>query len=251
MPADAVPGFSLQRKVFVAAQHLQGLAGQPSYEVLTPDGLFSIDIVAETAAGAQLAIEVDGPAHFRVPDYGLTGTTLFRNRQLAARGYVVVSVPYMGWNTVAQARLNDQDSRGQHVENTQVHLRPTVQSQPQQRQQQQQYSVEKESVVAEGLLGVEYLRGLVDAALASAGLTSGAAQQLSPDNAASKPKGKAASSSSSAAAVQVYGAAEQAVVDTHAGSHVGSDMAGSRGASAAGAPTGMPRRRRRKATADS
>eukprot|EP00775_Hariotina_reticulata_P004283 gene4283-biopygen6010 len=68
-------------------------------QLCQPDGVLSIDITATTAAGVQLAVEADGPWHFRWPDSdrGLMGPTLFRNRALAARGYRVVSVPWFDW----------------------------------------------------------------------------------------------------------------------------------------------------------
>jgi hypothetical protein len=67
-------------------------------QLCQPDGVHSIDIIATRADGVRLAVEVDGPTHFRrPPDNGLMGPTLFRNRALAARGYKVVSVPYFIW----------------------------------------------------------------------------------------------------------------------------------------------------------
>lgn len=70
----------------------------PALEQLSqPDGMFSMDIGAVTADGLRLAIEVDGPTHFRLPDRGLTGSTLYRNRALSARGYAVVSVAAHDW----------------------------------------------------------------------------------------------------------------------------------------------------------
>ena len=41
-----------------------------------------------------VAIEADEPTHFLSPGWQPTGETLARNRALAARSYVVVSVPY-------------------------------------------------------------------------------------------------------------------------------------------------------------
>ncbi|KAF8055283.1 PAS2 [Scenedesmus sp. PABB004] len=61
-----------------------------------PDGACLVDIAATTAGGARLAVEADGPFHFRT-DGGLTGETLFRNRALAARGYSLVVVPWFEW----------------------------------------------------------------------------------------------------------------------------------------------------------
>jgi hypothetical protein len=143
-------GFRLQRKVLAAARQLEGLAAPPVLETLADDGLFSIDILAQTAAGARLAIEVDGPAHFRQPDRRPTGTTLFRNAQLAARGYVVVPVAHFAWNAaVAAAGISQQ-------------------------QVQQDAAAEE----AEGRAGAPFLKQLVHAALA--GASSAAAQPEAP-----------------------------------------------------------------------
>lgn len=96
-------------------------------EKVTADGLFSIDIAAETKEGQQLAIEFDGPWHYKmqvlrqqqqyeaarpapiadtvrydsrssviVRDV-VTRSTVFRNRALAARGFHVVPVYYQQW----------------------------------------------------------------------------------------------------------------------------------------------------------
>ena len=86
------------RAVFAAAQRLSGLSQPPVLEARTADGLHSIDVLVITAEGVQVAIEVDGDSHFRQPDLQPTGPTQWRNRSLAARGYVVVSVPYWEWN---------------------------------------------------------------------------------------------------------------------------------------------------------
>jgi len=149
--STSTSSFKLQRKVFVAACQLSCWRHPPSFEALTADELFSVDIAAEAVCGLQLAIEVDGPSHYRLPDMAHTGTTLFRNRQLAARGYVVVSVPYMGWNAAVAAtrrQQQQQECTGEVVD-----------------QLVQQYG-EEPSVIEEGLLGMEYLQGLVDAAIA-------------------------------------------------------------------------------------
>jgi hypothetical protein len=45
----------------------------------------------------RLAIEVDGPQHFRWPDRQPTGSTLYRSRVLTKRDYVVVTVSYYEW----------------------------------------------------------------------------------------------------------------------------------------------------------
>jgi hypothetical protein len=45
----------------------------------------------------RVAIEVDGPWHWRRADMRPTGPSAFRNRLLAHRGYTVVTVPYFEW----------------------------------------------------------------------------------------------------------------------------------------------------------
>jgi hypothetical protein len=96
--------------VFAAVQLLP--AGmwqqQPQLEQPSKDGAFSVDITATTAAGVQLAIEVDGPSHFIQPGNTLTGVTLFRNRALAARGYVVVIIPHWEWDALQDAEQKQQ-----------------------------------------------------------------------------------------------------------------------------------------------
>lgn len=146
-------GHTLQRKVFVAASELTGLAAAPAYEALTPDRMLCIDIDAVTQQGVQLAIEVDGPSHFRLPDLASTGSTLFRNRQLAARGYVVVVVPYFEWT----AAVEEAQEEGAEWA-----------TQWRQHEQRRQGGAggEDARIVAEGLQGVQYLQRLVDAALA-------------------------------------------------------------------------------------
>jgi hypothetical protein len=100
----------LQQSVFAEVQRLP--AGtwqqQPQLEQRSKDRAFSIDITATTAAGVELAIEVDGPTHFIHPGNTLEGGTLFRNRALAARGYVVVSIPYWEWNALRGAEKKQQ-----------------------------------------------------------------------------------------------------------------------------------------------
>jgi hypothetical protein len=183
LSASAPAGFSLQLKVFEAAKCLQGLSRAPCYEASTPDGLFSIDIQAETVSGVQLAIEVDGPSHVRLPDMALTGTTLFRNKQLAARGYVVVSVPYTGWNAAVAEQERQQQKQGGAV-------RPG-------------------RAAAEGLLGVAYLQGLVDAAV-QATQCSG----ISSSHAATGPRSVSAESLPAIADAKAAAAAETAQVET-------------------------------------
>jgi hypothetical protein len=89
--------------VYSAAAEMSGLRDPPQLEGLTKDGLHSIDVRVVTIAGSKIAIEVDGPQHFRQPDLLPTGTTQWRNRSLAARGYVVVSVPPWEWSGLRAA----------------------------------------------------------------------------------------------------------------------------------------------------
>ena len=86
--------------MFACAQRVPGLAGCRQ-EARTQDGAFSVDAaVTHATSGRQVAIEADGPTHFLLSGREVTGDTLARNRALAARGYVVVSVPYWEWGEV-------------------------------------------------------------------------------------------------------------------------------------------------------
>jgi hypothetical protein len=95
----------LQRSVFAVVQQLPvgTWQQQPQLEQRSNDEAFSIDITAKTAAGVELAIEVDGPSHFIQPGNTPGGPTQFRNRALAARGYVVVSIPHWEWQALQDA----------------------------------------------------------------------------------------------------------------------------------------------------
>jgi hypothetical protein len=73
---------------------------QPQSEQPTADSVCLVDIVAVTASGLMVAIEVDGPDHFVQPGNTLSGPTLFRNRALAARGYAVICIPYREWSAL-------------------------------------------------------------------------------------------------------------------------------------------------------
>ncbi|KIZ07072.1 hypothetical protein MNEG_0881 [Monoraphidium neglectum] len=93
----------LEQSVFACARRLTGLAAC-CQETLTEDGAYSIDVTAmHTASGQRLAIEADGSTHFLLPGWQPTGDTLARDRALAARGYVVVTVPCWEWD----AKLGD------------------------------------------------------------------------------------------------------------------------------------------------
>jgi len=73
-------------------------------EARTEDGAFSVDVMAtHTGSGKRLAIEADGPWHFLRPGRQVNGETLARHRALAARGYVVVSVPWWEWHELKKS----------------------------------------------------------------------------------------------------------------------------------------------------
>jgi hypothetical protein len=99
---------NFHRSLFAAVQRLPvSWQQQPQMEQqsvgrdgVTPDGALLIDIAGKTADGVLVAVEADGPTHFRQPDWGLTGPTQYRNRALAVRGYRLVSVPWSSWDKV-------------------------------------------------------------------------------------------------------------------------------------------------------
>jgi hypothetical protein len=97
---------NFHRSLFAAVKQLPiAWQQQPQMEQLsvdrdgvTRDGALLIDIAGRTADGVLVAVEADGPTHFRQPDGGLMGTTQWRNRALALRGYRLVSVPCWEWD---------------------------------------------------------------------------------------------------------------------------------------------------------
>lgn len=93
---------SLQETVFHAAQTGLGDEWTVQLEVLTYDGVHSIDMLATYRQdGTQVAIEVDGhESHHRLPDHAPTGKTRFRNMALIARGYLLVVVHPLEWNAL-------------------------------------------------------------------------------------------------------------------------------------------------------
>jgi hypothetical protein len=92
--------------------------------------LFSVDIAATTTSGVKVAIEVDGSSHFMQPDNSLEGGTMFRNRALAVRGYVVISIPYWEWR-----QLRGADQKQQYLlAKLQPALQPADSEQPGQQQ---------------------------------------------------------------------------------------------------------------------
>jgi hypothetical protein len=104
------PDSNYQRSVFEAVQLLPVVWQQQQQmeqqsmgrDGVTPDGALLIDIAGRTAAGVLVAVEADGPTHFRQPDGGLMGTTQYRNRALAVRGYRLVSVPWFEWQQLSK-----------------------------------------------------------------------------------------------------------------------------------------------------
>ena len=51
---------------------------------------------------------MEGPYHYVQPDNTLTGSTLFRNRALAARGFTVISIPHWDWFELRSAAQQQQ-----------------------------------------------------------------------------------------------------------------------------------------------
>jgi hypothetical protein len=108
-----------QRSVFAAVHRLPiAWQQQPQMEQLsmgtdgvTPNGALLIDIAGRTADGVLVAIEADGPTHFRQPDGGLMGTTQYWNKALAVRGYRLVSVPASKWDRIS----NDEQAQDQYL----------------------------------------------------------------------------------------------------------------------------------------
>jgi hypothetical protein len=103
-----LPPSQFQRSVFAAVQRLPiAWQQQPQMEQLsmstdgvTHDGAFLLDIAGRTAEGVLVAVEADGPTHFRQPDGGLNGPTQYRNRALAVRGYRLVSASWFDWHDI-------------------------------------------------------------------------------------------------------------------------------------------------------
>jgi hypothetical protein len=99
-PVRAGKTSQLQLSVFAALQRLPDTTWQQPLALEQPiaDETAEVNIVAVTAGGRQLAIEVDGPSHFVQPGNQLNGPTQDRNSELAALGYTVVSIPYWEWD---------------------------------------------------------------------------------------------------------------------------------------------------------
>jgi hypothetical protein len=72
------------------------------------EGALLLDIAGRTAAGVLVAVEADGPLHFRQPGKALTGPTQYRNRAIAQRGYKLITVPYFEWDKLKSAAQQQQ-----------------------------------------------------------------------------------------------------------------------------------------------
>ena len=121
--AKAFQQSGFQNNVFKVLRDQMGLKCHPEW--MTPDGLFSVDIMVELPAsnnddedtedkgtssgtGGQLltrvAVEVDGPSHFTsTRPFKALGATRLRRRLLEARVDRVVSVPFYDWNAAKSA----------------------------------------------------------------------------------------------------------------------------------------------------
>ena len=90
-----------QLRVLALVRELPGCYGAVSGQ-LTEDGLFSIEVALPLPArGAQFAIEINGPAHFR-RDGSLTTSNEMRNLLLKARGWTVINIPRVKWEGLEQ-----------------------------------------------------------------------------------------------------------------------------------------------------
>ena len=122
--AKAFRQSGFQNNVFKVLNEQMGLKCHPEW--MTPDGLFSVDIMVELPAsnnddedteedkgtsygtGGQLftrvAVEVDGPSHFTsTRPFKALGATRLRRRLLEARVDRVVSVPFYDWDAAKSA----------------------------------------------------------------------------------------------------------------------------------------------------
>ena len=99
---------ALHKDVVKVLRQQMGLKCHPEW--MTPDGLFSIDIMVELpasnkeGASERVAVEVDGPSHFTsTRPYKTLGRTRLRRRLLEARVDRVVSVPFYEWDAAESA----------------------------------------------------------------------------------------------------------------------------------------------------
>jgi very-short-patch-repair endonuclease len=86
-----------QQQVCAVLSQLPNVQRSSLKQEVLVDGLVLVDMVADTLDGYKLAVEADGAPHFCHPNNQLTGSTLYRNQALAARGYVVVSIKFSDW----------------------------------------------------------------------------------------------------------------------------------------------------------
>lgn len=82
----------------------------PVWQQRTADGAFSIVVAATSNSGVRLAIELVGRHNIVQPDGTFTGSTQFRHRVLAARGYVMASISHSDW-----ARAGDPEKEVQYL----------------------------------------------------------------------------------------------------------------------------------------
>ncbi|WIA17223.1 hypothetical protein OEZ85_014102 [Tetradesmus obliquus] len=100
-----------QRQVAAAVRRLPSTVVEPGTvleEEIVEDDACLTDIVCTSACGRQLVIEVDGPQHYRYPDQAPTGSTMYRNRALKARDYVLVVIRVSDWDKCSQALREQQ-----------------------------------------------------------------------------------------------------------------------------------------------
>ena len=104
--AKDVQQSELQKDVLRVLSEEMGLKCHPEW--MTPDGNFSVDIMAELPGDGgritRVAVEVDGPSHFTsTTPYKALGATRLKRRLLEARVDHVVSVPFYEWNEAAKS----------------------------------------------------------------------------------------------------------------------------------------------------
>ena len=104
--AKDVRSSELQKDVLRVLKEDMGLKCHPEW--MTPDGNFSVDIMAELPGDGgrpiKVALEVDGPSHYTSTlPYKALGATRLKRRLLEARVDRVVSVPFYEWNEAAKS----------------------------------------------------------------------------------------------------------------------------------------------------
>ena len=101
MPRSTRSSRQVQLRVLALVRELPGCYGAVSGQ-LTEDGLFSVEVALPLPArGAQFAIQINGPAHFR-RDGSLTTSNEMRNLLLEARGWTVINIPRVKWEGLEQ-----------------------------------------------------------------------------------------------------------------------------------------------------